>query len=125
MVWNFTAYILWKYAERVGAKEGISFRDFSEFVFARLGRNKKVFFHDGKQDLLKDIKYLEELGFVNIKESEHIDDWIIQINKEKLKAVADSLESFAKSTGVGLMMEYLNRIKQAVNEMKRSVMGDG
>lgn len=116
MSWSFTAYILWKYAERVGKRERIQFRDIYDFVFAKLGRNKKVFFHDGKLDLLKDIEYLEELGYVNIKRGERIDDWIIQIN-EDLEAVADSLESFAKRTGVGLMMDYLNRIKQAVGEV--------
>jgi len=119
MAWNFTAYILWRYAERIGASKEIEFRDFLNFVFLELGRKKKVFFHDGKIDLYNDLQYLAELGVIELQEKDRIDDSIIRV-RDRLKEVAEALVVFSKRAGIGLMNEYISRIDQAVNELSVS-----
>lgn len=117
MAWNFTAYILWRYAERVG-EEKINLTDFLNFVFVKLGRKQKVFFHDGKEDLLRDLEYLAELKLIGLEKEDT--DTKIEVH-DQLKNVAESLVDLSKRVKVGLMEEYLYRIDRAIDELSSRV----
>lgn len=112
MAWNFTAYILWKYSVKM-RKTRINFRDFVNFVFIELGKKQKLFFHEGEKDLYKDLKYLEDIGVIELKEDEENTTEIVV--KDKLAEIAKDVEKFPKIIKTRLFEEYLRRIDNAVN----------
>jgi len=108
-MWTYTAYMLNKYAERNPKRSGISFDNFSNFVFDILWKNYKVVFHDGKGDLLCDLKYLEKLKVLDLKEG------IGFKNKNKLKQIAEVVENSSLLTGVKLLDTYRERVDKAID----------
>jgi len=117
MVWTYTAYILWKYAEEVKRGTELSFDDFVDFVFVDLGRKHRLFLHDGREDLYLDLKYLEDLGAIEIENDSN--EKIKITNRDELRRIASIVEDFPRRGKVELLREYLYRIDDAIATVKQ------
>ena len=121
MSWSYTAYILWKYSEKV-QNETVNFHDFSKFIFAELGRKWKLFLHDGDRDLYADLEYLKKIGAIDIdiEKTDEGQTIIIKIKKDNLKRIGEAVEKFVDVTSkrVGLISECRRRIDRAIEDMR-------
>ncbi|MCS7114720.1 MAG: hypothetical protein RMJ15_01130 [Nitrososphaerota archaeon] len=118
-MWTYTAYILSKYLAKEPSKETeLKFAEFANFVFKVLWRQEKLIFHDSIEDLLLDIKYLEKLGIVALREDENLEKITISVrDKVKLRQAAKIVEESATLTGVELFNTYVQKINRAVESL--------
>jgi hypothetical protein len=79
-MWIFTAYIL---SKLMGTRETITFKEFADFMFNNLWQKHEIVFNDDTWDLYYDLKYLKEVGILDLNECE-----IRVKDKEKLCKIA-------------------------------------
>ncbi len=119
-MWTYTTYIFGKYCEKCEPQEctDLSFKQFSDFVFDVLWRQKKLVFHDGEEDLFDDFVYLQKLGVVKLEGDEkNIEKARITItDKPKLLKIVKVVEDSANLTKIKLFDVYTSRINEAVKE---------
>lgn len=112
-MWTYTAYILNMFGERNGYTE-VQFKELSDFMFDKLWRGQHLVFHDGKEDLMCDLRYLDKLEIINLEENNDYDKTKIKIgNEDTLKKISKIVEDSALLTGVKLFDEYRLRIDKA------------
>ncbi len=115
-MWNYTAYMLWKYSEIVG--ESFNLRDFVNFVFVEVGRKQRIFFHDGERDLYGDLEYLKDLGAITLKSEGNT--VTIRVKKDVLSRIAKEVEEFPKRVKSDVLKDYINRINRALSDLAYS-----
>ena len=140
-MWTYLVYSLSKYLDKYPDKiEELEFNEFSDFIFEKIGKKKKLLFWDGNNDLLSDFIYAKDLGLVDIYGidgiSEESDGWggtVISLptdsksffenvkirigDMEKIRKVEKIVDNSSYVSGMGLISEYNNRIKQAINSL--------
>ena len=73
-MWTYTTYILSKYFKKYPEKEAeLKFSEFADFIFHVLWRKNKLIFHDGKQDLYMDLKYLKRIRIIELEENDDLE----------------------------------------------------
>ena len=108
-MWTFTAYIL---SKLVSLCPNITFNDFADFMFNHLWQKNGIVFNDGSRDLYCDLKYLRELGILDLNECEDFAKVIIRVkDKEKL----------AKAAGMVVNSNYYQEtIDRAINSWEKA-----
>jgi NACalpha-BTF3-like transcription factor len=85
-MWTFTAYFL---SQLMGTRETITLNEFADFMFNNLWQKHGIVFNDGSRDLYCDLKYLKELGILDLNECDDFTKVIIRVkDKEKLAKIA-------------------------------------
>jgi hypothetical protein len=85
-MWTFTAYFL---SELMGTRETITLNEFADFMFNNLWQKHGIVFNDDTWDLYYDLKYLKEVGILDLNECDDFTKVIIRIkDKEKLSKIA-------------------------------------
>jgi hypothetical protein len=93
----------------------LDFQELSSFIFGTLWKKHHLVFHDGKDDLRQDLRYMNQLGMIQLDDSEDFGRIRIRVgDREKLGRVAAIVEHSANLTGVGLFNDYIKRIDKAL-----------
>jgi hypothetical protein len=115
-VWTYTVYIIYKYLENDPQRTELNFQELSDFIFKRLWKEQHLVFHDGKDDLREDLRYMSQIGMIQLVDNEDFGRIRIKIDdRDKLARVADIVEQSANLTGVGLFKDYIQRIDKALH----------
>ena len=104
-MWTYTAYILNKFGEKGYSQ--LQFKELSEFVFDELWGKGHIVFHDGDEDLLDDLRYLDKLKAIRLKDRGDVG---MTLNVGSLSHMSNVVENSALLTGVKLFDEYRKRI---------------
>jgi hypothetical protein len=104
-MWTYTAYIINKFGEN-GYRQ-LWFKELSEFVFDELWRKGNLVFHDGDEDLLDDLRYLDKMKAIRLSDGEEVS---MALNIGSLGHMSKVVEDSALLTGVKLFDEYKRRI---------------
>jgi len=114
-MWTYTIYILYKYFEKHSERSELNFSELANFIFNELWKKQRLVFHDGRDDLRQDLRYLHKLGMIQLEDNEDFARIKIKVSdKEKLKRAANIVENSADLTGVKLFSDYKQRIKKAL-----------
>ena len=119
-MWTYTAYILNRFGER-NKYQDIQFGELSDFIFNNLWKKHQLVFHDGKEDLMCDLRYLDKIKVIKLEEyGPDINKSNIYLgNKAILKKASEKVEESALLTGVKLFDEYKERIDSAFEQIKK------
>jgi hypothetical protein len=112
-LWTYTAYILEKYPKE---NKEVAFQDLDNFIFDILWRKFKLAFHDGEKDLYLDLKYMGELGILDLDGNENEPGKVkIKVKDEKaLNEVVQTVERSHSLSGIDLFKDYKERIDSAM-----------
>jgi hypothetical protein len=125
-MWTYTAYILNKFGEKDYSE--LAFKELSEFVFGELWKKGHLVFHDGDEDLLGDLRYLDKVKAISLREG---DKTSMTLNRGCLGHMSKVVEDSALLTGVKLFDEYRKRIDRSFdsymsqNEQRQNVACQG
>jgi hypothetical protein len=114
-MWTYTAYIINKFGEH-GYRE-LQFKELSDFVFNNLWKNGNLVFHDGDEDLLDDLRYLNKVKAIELREGKNIR---MTLNRGCLGHMSRVVEDSALLTGVKLFDEYKKRIDKSFDDYSKS-----
>ena len=119
-LWTYTAYILNRFGERNGYSD-MKFKELSEFIFDNLWRKQHLVFHDGKEDLMCDLRYLDKIKVIKLEEyGPNINKSNIYLgNRTILKKASEKIEESALRTGLKLFDEYKEKIDSAFEQIKK------
>jgi hypothetical protein len=112
-MWTYTAYIL-NGLGKLNGYGNLDEKTLSKFVFDDLWRKNKLTFHDGEEDLMDDLRYLERLKVIGLNGK------TITLNKGKLVKISDIVENSGLLTGVKMFDEYKRRIDCAFDNYNNS-----
>ena len=114
-MWTYTLYILDKYMQKNDKRSELNFEELANFIFVTLWRKHHLVFHDGRNDLREDLRYMSKLGMITLEDNEDFGRIKIKIaNKEKLEQATEIVENSANLTGVKLFEDYKERIDEAL-----------
>jgi hypothetical protein len=86
-MWTYTAYILKGFAEK-GYSE-LKFNELSEFVFEDMYKKAGLIFHDDRESLFNDLRFLDKEGGVRLMAGRKREDAVVVLNKECLVKISD------------------------------------
>ncbi len=92
----------------------MSFKDFADFVFRILWRQKGLTFHDSEKDLEKDIHLLSKLGLFDYD----VDRKVIEIDEEDLQIltkIVNGMKQDPTRKMIPLINEYIETIEQTTS----------
>jgi hypothetical protein len=115
-LWTYTLYIIYKYLGCKPERSELTFQELADFIFGTLWQKQHLVFHDGKSDLRQDLRYINQLGMIQLDDNEDFGRIKIKVaDREKLKSVANTIEQSANLTGVELFNDYAQRIDKALH----------
>jgi hypothetical protein len=115
-LWTYTLYIICKFLENKPDRVELNFQELADFIFNILWKKQHLIFHDGKDDLRQDLRYMNQLGIIQLQDNEDFARIKIRVDdREKLRRIAEIVEHSANLTGVELYSDYIKRIDKALH----------
>lgn len=115
-MWTYTLYIICKFLENKPDRVELNFQELADFIFNILWKKQHLIFHDGKDDLRQDLRYMNQLGIIQLQDNEDFARIKIRVDdREKLRRIAEIVEHSANLTGVELYSDYIKRIDKALH----------